>query len=202
MPMPSPAALAFGIAQTRAKKLASLARDLRLRPLSREDARLYLHIALAIYVAGWEGYVERLVGAFFTETIDPLSTTFLNVHTLLSGLANKATEKFHTPSWQNSRNMLAEHTGYDPINDWTWAQRGMPGPQVRERLNEILKVRHSFAHGFSMPAYGWNTSATGEVRLTLHAIQETEAFIANLVSQTDTGMRQHIQVSYNRTLIW
>ena len=73
---------------------------------------------------------------------------------------------------------------------------------VRERLNEILRIRHSFAHGFDMPAYNWTQSPSGKVRLTSKAILETEAFFKNLVNVTDTGMETHINLTYGIASIW
>jgi hypothetical protein len=200
--MPSPAAVAFRASLVRARTFTALSRDRRLRPLTRDDSRLYLHAALAVYVAAWEAYIERLVASFFSEIIDPQQAKFLSMHQLLSALAAGAATKFHTPNWENSRSLLAEYTAYDPINDWIWPQRLMSGPAVRGRLNEILKVRHSFAHGFSMPSFAWNTSPTGEVRLTGRVIYETEAFFLNLVDRTDQGMRAHIRALYNPNIVW
>ena len=98
--------------------------------------------------------------------------------------------------------ILEQYTGYDPINDWVWTRRGMVNQQVHERLNEILRVRHSFAHGFGMPDYDWTQSPSGRVRLTSKAIQETETFFRNLVKVTDRGMKAHIELTYKLANIW
>ena len=79
---------------------------------------------------------------------------------------------------------------------------GMSSLQVRDRLNEILQVRHSFAHGFNIPAYNWTQSPNGRVRLTSEAIQETEAFFKNLVNVTNSGMKAHINLTYGLSSIW
>ena len=78
----------------------------------------------------------------------------------------------------------------------------MAGLQVRARLNEILRVRHSFAHGFDIPDYDWTRSPGGKIRLTSKAIQETEAFFKNLVKVTDRGMKTHIELTYGLTSFW
>jgi len=200
--VPSPAATAFDVARGRARTVAALSQDPRVRPLTRENSRLLLHIALAIYVAGWESYIERLIANFFSEVFDPHLSKFVALHRVTSQLASSAAEKFHTPNWENARDLLLQFSGYDPINDWIWPQRSMGGPQVRERLNQILKVRHSFAHGFPMPPFDWNTSAMGDARLTVSAVRDTEAFFSNLIVQTDRGLGRHIQASYNPNLNW
>jgi RiboL-PSP-HEPN len=198
--VPSPAALQFTATLTRARTFSALAEDARLRPLQRDDTRLFLHAALASHVAAWESYVERLITNFLAEIIDIQIPKFVALHSIVQPLAETASQRFSTPNWENTRSLLVQRTGYDPINDWAW--QGMPGPQVRQRLNQILQIRHSFAHGFPMPAYDWNTSATGQARLTQSTIRGTETFFINLVKQTDKGMRDHISTHYNPSVTW
>jgi hypothetical protein len=78
----------------------------------------------------------------------------------------------------------------------------MSAIQLQERHNQILKVRHSFAHGHSIPQYSWNTLPGGQCRLTRKTIDMVEAFFRNLVRRTDAGMKNHIQSTYNIRVIW
>jgi capsule polysaccharide modification protein KpsS len=197
--MPSPAATKYFQDVEKARILRELASDRRLSPTS-PRIEVCRHASLASKVAAWDAYINNLVRTFFVVTTDPLTIKFHALHQVARNIAEQALEKFNTPNWENTRNLLARHTGYDPYNDWNWA--GYNSTQVKERLNEILKVRHSFAHGFSIPAYSWTQSATGMVELTDQALGENDTFFENLVLNTDNGMKQHIITTYSVTLTW
>ena len=196
--MPSPAASTYTTAASRIQTLRKTATDKLLRPMLQDDEiQVYYHAALTAYVAAWNVYIRNLVRDFYD--VIPNSSP---VYAIARQAAERATERFNTPNWENTQKLLEHCTGHDPINDWIWSRRGMNSFQVRERLNEILRVRHSFAHGFDMPAYNWTQSPSGKVRLTSKAILETEAFFKNLVNVTDTGMETHINLTYGIASIW
>ena len=190
--MPSPSASIYQSSEDRARVLLSTALDARLRPISRSRSQTYLHASLAAYVAGWDAYVHNLVRDFFQAVADPLTPKFHFMHDIARSASETAMKRFNTPNWDNSRNIIMQYTGYDPITDWVWARRGWLVAQVRDRLDQILQVRHSFAHGFPIPAYSWTQTASGDVRLTAQCIHDTQRFFANLVSRTDQGMSRHI----------
>ena len=170
--------------------------------MSQDEIQVYYHASLTAYVAAWEAYINGLVGGFYDVIADSSNPIFQAIYAIARGAAERALERFHTPNSENTRSLLVQYTGYDPINDWVWTRRGMGGLQVRERLNEILHVRHSFAHGFDMRSYNWTQSLSGRVRLTSKIIQETEAFFKNLVDATDSGMTVHINQTYGISSIW
>ena len=170
--------------------------------MSQEEIQVYYHASLAAYVATWEAYISNLVRDFYDVITDSSDPRFDAIYRLARQAAERALERFNTPNWENTRNLLIQCTDYDPIGDWIWARRGMVGSQVHERLNEILQVRHSFAHGYDMPPYSWAQSPKGRVRLTSKVIQEIEAFFKNLVNVTDTGMTAHINQTYGIANIW
>ena len=189
-------------AADRIQTLRKAATDKRLRPMLYDEIQVYYHASLAAYVAAWEAYISSLVLDFYNVIADSSNPSFDAIYTIAQQATGRAVERFNTPNSENTRNLLSQYTGYDPINDWVWPQRGMGGLQVRERLNEILQVRHSFAHGFGIPAYNWTQSPGGKIRLTSEAIQETEAFFKNLVKVTDRGMKTHIEATYGLANIW
>ena len=200
--MSSPAALKYITATDRIQTLRKAVTDGRLRPMSQDEIQVYYHAALAAYVAAWDAYINDLVREFYNVIADSSDSRFNAIHTIAQQAAEEALRRFNTPNSENTRRLLVQYTGYDPINDWVWPRRAMGGLQVRDRLNEILHVRHSFAHGFGMPAYDWTQSPMGRVRLTSKVIQETEAFFKNLVKVTDTGMKAHLNLTYGISNIW
>ncbi len=200
--MSSPAALKYMIAAGRLQTLRRAATNRRLRPMSQEEIQVYYHASLAAYVATWEAYISNLVRDFYDVITDSSDPRFDAIYTIAQQAAERALERFNTPNWENTRNLLIQCTDYDPIGDWIWPRRGMVGSQVHEQLNEILQVRHSFAHGYDMPPYSWAQSPKGRARLTSNVIQEIEAFFKNLVNVTDNGMKAHINQTYGISSIW
>ena len=201
--MPSTAASKYITAAGHIRTLRKAATDRRLRPMSQDEIQVYYHASLTAYVAAWEAYINGLVSGFYDVLADSSDSGFNAIYTIAQQAAERAVERFNTPNWENTRNLLTQCTGYDPINDWAWSRRGMDGLQVHMKLNEILQVRHSFAHGYDMPStINWIRSSRGKIRLTSKAIQETEAFFTNLVNVTDSGMKAHINQTYGISNIW
>ena len=195
MQLPSDAAVAYKLSAQKASLLRDTANRRELA-ISRSDKQIYYHAALATYVASWEAYVNKVVIGFFDSTSNPFDPKFHALHTIAKSTTERLLKRFNTPNAENTRNLFIQAIGYDPIADWQWPARSMSGLLLRERLNETLKVRHSFAHGFSIPSYSWTCSPSGRIRLTSNAIRNVEDFFAHLVSVTDQGIQSHISHIY------
>ena len=200
--MSSPAALKYMTSANRIQTLRKTATDKRLRPMSHDEIQVYYHAALTAYVAAWNAYTNNLVREFYNLISDPSNQIFDAVYSIAHQAAGNALRRFNTPNWENTRDILVQYTGYDPIGDWGGSQPNMNLEQVKQRLAEILNVRHSFAHGSDMRAYVWTQSPSGRVRLTSKAILETATFFKNLVKVTDSGMKVHIESVYGLANIW
>lgn len=196
--MASPPARQFQQGLERARILR---REGTVRAHGRER-QIFYHASLAATVASWEAYIQAIVKTFFAEIALPASYGYHALHTVARQAAESYLERFHTPNWENTRNLLAACTGYDPIGDWTLPNRGLGAQQVREYLNEILRVRHSFAHGHPMPSFQWNRSAAGTVRLTTDGLKRVESFFGQLVRATDKGIADKIRSTYGQPVRW
>jgi hypothetical protein len=196
--MPSPAARLYRELNARARVILQTNRD----HFSREDVQALFGASFVAQVAAWNAYVVAAIPVFFDELANPALPAFQALHTLARDAAMARLERFNTPNSKNTREILQLCTGYDPWPDWHWPARGLNSLGMRNRLDEVLQVRHSFAHGFAMPAYSWNTNASGERRLTLRALSETAAFLRRLVLVSDTGLRTHLSAVHGVAPPW
>jgi hypothetical protein len=156
-----------------------------------------------LQVAARNAYTADLIACFFQGVANPLSVNYHAMHTLARAAAKAKLERFNTPNADNTRNLIFGCTGYDPWNDWQWPARGMNALATRVRLNEILRVRHSLAHGAPvMPGFAWNRNPSGQTRLTVSVLDWMRRFFDHLVATTDDGPRAHVATTFGITAPW
>lgn len=158
---------------------------------SNKDRQFYYHASIAISVSAWDAYINNVVRDFYKITAASGGQQYVTIHNLSKDLSEQFLKKFNTPNWENSRNVLFYCTGFDPYAYWVWPSRNWSVQDVKDRLNQILRIRHSFAHGFGLPAYDWTISPRGYARLTFESTDETEKFFKNLVRQTEKGLQSY-----------
>ena len=167
---------------------------------------VFLHAALATQVAAWDVYVKALALEYFSAITNVSDVRFMELHTLCKQAMTEAKDKLNTPNSENSRVFLVKYTGFDPWSSWGGVKFGSntltSSLVVRERLNEILKLRHSFAHGFAMPIFNWNQNTNGAAYLTCHVVRSTSNFFASLCKSTDSAMSLHISVQHRVPRPW
>lgn len=200
--MPSQAASTFQVALDRGGVLRSLATDARLEPNTSTNSQACLHAALAAYVAAWQGYCEAIVHEYFDVVSDPTRPDFRGLHSIARGLAERSSDRFNTPTFEKARDLLFSTTGFDPYSTWSWPARRRSVLWIMGRLNDVLRIRHSFAHGFPLPANAWTTGPSGRLRLTAAGVDEIEAMFRNLVRRTDAGLAAYVLATYGKTLAW
>ena len=197
--MASPASNLFKLARGRARLFSSLAHAPKLRPITHLHRSTCLHAALATYVAGWEAYLEDVTRQSIALLRDPSNLRVSSLIQVLEPHALRAIEKFNTPNHEQSRNLLLNYLGYDPWPDWTWPQRSMGSPQVQLRLNEILRVRHSFPLPNDIP---WVVRRGKPGELTVGAVHEQGRLLEHLVTMTDSGLSAHLSSRFGATVSW
>lgn len=189
--------VAFGTASKRARTLARYA----VNAPAPDDQVLY-HASVAAHVAGWESYLESVVDEFLRKTRRPLDPLFALVHDALSKFAEGATKRFNTPDFQNSRDLVLRTTSFDPYGTWVWDSEGLNVPQMQTLLNEILQVRHAFAHGCDIPPYPWTKMPSGGVGLVPSAVNRVGRATRHLALTTDVHLRRHAQTACGGSWHW
>lgn len=185
-----------------AHSLSKCANNKRGRGSARHLSQGHYHAALTANVAAWEAFVENAIRHFLHISARPHEPHYHLIHTALVEIAEQELEKFNTPNAENSRRILMRYTGVDPWSHWIWPARGFNALQVRVLHDEILKVRHSFAHGLSLPAYSWLLDGNRLPRFTQNNLQTVNAHFNNLVVRTDRAIRLQLKTIFGTDAGW
>jgi hypothetical protein len=116
----------------------------------------FFHASWAAYIASWDAYLKSVCQEYITKSNVSLAlgvhnqvvVAYQGVHKIASDLFSYRMDKFNTPNFENSREFIIACTGADLYSDWRWDTNNYTNIQVRDLLNESVRVRHSFAHGF------------------------------------------------------
>ncbi len=172
-----------------------------------------LHRAgVVLTVAAWQAYVEKIVAEaldiFDAEMRNPIAASpAWAVHTfqLRRAAILNAVKKFNTPDDVKVRDLFQDSFGFNPWPSWAWQQgrRQWTENETRRRTNIWVLVRHSIAHGFSLPNdVDWLKGLNGQARLTLGLLQECRKHFVYLVQQTDAAFAEHLIGVHNIARPW
>ncbi len=203
--MTSAARGTFQIILARADLLCSSAAQIRTKA-GLPTKVVLLHAALANQVAAWDAYVKALSLEYFSVTARPTSIRFSAMHSLLKAQLEIELKKSNTPNSDNCRNLLLKYTSFDPWPHWLNVKFGgttiSASLVARSTLDEILKLRHSFAHGFAIPANSWNVDSSGAATLNCKILGETRRFLVQVCDKTDRGLASHIAAQHGIVRPW
>lgn len=190
------------MAKRRAQRLAEIATDRRLRPLTYAQMEPPLHAALAAYVSGWEVYVEDVTVEFLDVLIassDPKASALAKT---LRDEAARAAKRFNTPSFQESRDLVYRFTGFDPLPFLASPRLSMTSAQAQTRLDEVLRVRHAFAHGRPLPNLVWLTRYAHTSRLSRTSVRGVASLLSDLAEGIDSGLSSYASQTFGIAAIW
>jgi len=200
--MASRSLTSFRQAKGRSERLLAISTDRRLRPINYADAEPSLHAALASTVSAWEAYIEAVTIEAIDVVAAGASAEVLLLTTLIRAEAKRAIEKFNTPNAENCRDLLLKYTGFDSFPHMQSARLSLAAHLARARLNEILQVRHAFAHGYRIPAYAWTTRYGIQNRLTKRAVADAAILIDDFVSVVDLELGRHVKTAFPTRTVW
>lgn len=166
------------------------------------ERQILYHASLAASVASWNNYIRMILREYY-DSLRLQNNKQLSQFSLFArNMLDKELEKFNTPNFENSRNLIFITTGFDSFSYWNWAGRKMSSVQINSYLNEILKVRHSFAHGHAMPSYSWTQGKHGAPRLTKVATVQINDLIKHLCKLTDKELSRFLSHTFGAAPPW
>lgn len=110
-----------------------------------------LKAAIASAVGCWEGYLEAALREFVSKTRVLAQRRSWSLIAQFESIVDKLAAELNTPNWEKTRDLLITVTGMDPYASWVWSPKYLNPSDTKIFFDGILKVRHAFAHGFSVP---------------------------------------------------
>jgi len=172
-----------------------------------------LHRAgVVLTVAAWQAYVEKVIEEALDlirdEINDPNAATpqwAVHAYQLRRSAILNAVKKFNTPNDVNVRDLFQESFDFSPWPSWAWnvGPRQWNAVETRNRTNTWVLVRHSIAHGFSLPAnVQWLQDDNENARLTLGLLQECKKHFVFLATKTDNSFAAHLTAAHGIANPW
>lgn len=111
-----------------------------------------LSASIAQAVGCWEGYLEAVLREFVSKTRVQAHRKAWTLIVQFESVVDKMVSELNTPNWDKCRELVLSVTGMDAYPSWIWTPRFTNQTDTKAFFDGILTVRHSFAHGFPIPA--------------------------------------------------
>lgn len=157
-----------------------------------------LQAALSMQVSALENYFKKVIsdylGICYECDVDSLA---LHYNDLLLKRLSEYKKRVNSINSEKARDLLINFSGFDPWSDWVFIKFGSEILQntihVRNRLDEVVDIRHAFAHGVPMKEYSWIKHKS---MLTCADLRATNKFLCTLVEKTDRGFSRYIRENH------
>jgi hypothetical protein len=108
--------------------------------------------AIAAAVGCWEGYIESALREFVSKTRFQAHRRAWGLIVQFETVVDKMTSDLNTPNWERTRDLMITVTGMDPYVSWVWLPKYTSQVDTKLFFDGVMRVRHSFAHGFAIPS--------------------------------------------------
>ena len=159
-----------------------------------------LRAAIAQAVGCWEGYIEGALPEFVYKTRVQAHRKAWTLIVQFESLVDKLTGDLNTPNWDKSRELILSVTGMDPYASWIWAPRFTNQTDTKAFFDGILKVRHSFAHGFSVPTGVPGLAGAG--KLDVAYVTDAVVCLGFFAKQTDDLLEHELTHRHGCSTGW
>lgn len=156
--------------------------------------QMCLLATVAQAVGCWEGYIEAVVREFVSKTRIVAHRRSWPLIVQFEMLTDKLASDLNTPSWEKARDLFILITGADPHSAWTWTPKFTNSTDTKIFYDGVMKVRHSFAHGFSVPLDTPGLTAPG--KLDLGYSTDVISCIEFFANSTDNLLERELQLRH------
>lgn len=156
--------------------------------------------AIANSVGCWEGYVEAVLKEFVAKTRINANRRGWALITQFEVMVDKVTSELNTPSWEKVRELLISITGIDPYTSWIFRPTFSNQQDSKEFFDGVMKVRHAFAHGFSVPVDIKALVTKGKIDTSY--VTQAFDFIEFIASETDSLLEHELMTKHSCHTGW